>query len=372
MDGAVFEGDVMMLWVRRIAVGLAILIVLAVLGFNLFKKQIATMAFERVIETRVGIDRSDQMPDGLHVFLCGNGSPMPDASRAGPCLGVLAGERAYVFDVGSGGVRNLGTMGFPFPKLETVYLTHLHSDHIDGLGELLVLSWVGGGRSTPTPIHGPVGTQQIVDGFNAAYRIDSTYRVAHHGVEVANPAGYGGVATELTVPAGPAGKAVVFEDENLRITAIRVAHAPVEPAFGYRIDYKDRSISISGDTIYHPGFVSASKDVDVMLHEALDPEMVSAIGKRLGERGQANNAKIFHDILDYHASPEDAARAAQEAGAKELVLYHLVPPLPVKMLNTIFLGSAKSIFDGPILVGEDGIVISLPAGSEKITQERAY
>lgn len=361
-----------MFWIKRIALAFVVLIVLGFLGFNLFKKQIATMAFERVIETRVGVDRSAQMPDGLHVFLCGNGSPMPDASRAGPCLGVVAGERAYVFDVGSGGVRNLGSMGFPFQRLETVYLTHLHSDHLDGLGELLVLSWVGGSRSEPTPIHGPVGTAEVVAGFNAAYRLDSTYRVAHHGVEVANPAGYGGVATELTLPAGPAGKAVVFEDEDLTITAIRVAHAPIEPAFGYRVDYKDRSISISGDTIYHPGFVAASKGVDVMLHEALDPEMVSAIGERLGERGQTNNAKIFHDILDYHASPEDAARSAQEAGAKELVLYHLVPPLPVKLLNSIFLGSAKSEFDGPILVGEDGIIVSLPAGSEKVSKTRAY
>ncbi|MEO0452306.1 MAG: MBL fold metallo-hydrolase [Pseudomonadota bacterium] len=361
-----------MSWARRILFAVLGLIALIFIGFNVFKTQIATAIFERVLETRLGVDPTVDFADGLHVYLCGTGSPMPDASRAGPCLGVLAGDRAYIFDVGSGGVRNLGTMGFPITRLQAVYLTHLHSDHIDGLGELLVLSWVGGSRSEPTPIIGPVGTQRIVDGFNMAYQIDSTYRVAHHGPEVANPNGFGGIATEVELPIGPGGRAVVFEDEDLKITAMRVEHAPVEPAFGYRIDYKDRSVSISGDTIFHPGFVAASQDVDIMLHEALDPEMVTTMGARLGELGQANTSKIFYDILDYHASPEDAARAAQEAGAAHLVLYHIVPPLPVRLIESVFLGDAASEFDGPITVGRDGLLFSLPAGSDKITMRESF
>ena len=361
-----------MSWLTRILIGLVVLIALAFIGFNLFKNQIARVAFDRAMEARLAADPAAELPDGLHVYLCGTGSPMPDATRAGPCLGVLAGERAYVFDIGSGGTRNLGTMGFPMPQLEAVYLTHLHSDHIDGLGELLVLSWVGGGRSEPTPIIGPVGTQRVVDGFNMAYQIDSTYRVAHHGPEVANPTGFGGVATEITLPIGPAGQAIVFEDGDLTITAMRVAHAPVEPAFGYRIDYKDRSVSISGDTIFHPGFVAASEGVDLMLHEALDPEMVTALGERLRELGQTNTSKIFYDILDYHASPEDAARAAQQAGAAHLVLYHLVPPLPVRLIEGVFLGDAGSEFDGPITIGRDGILFSLPAGSDKIIKSKTF
>lgn len=361
-----------MIWLRRGLIVIFALIVLAFVGFNLFKKQIAANLFERVTDRRVGIDFAAQLPDGLHIYICGAGSPMPDTSRAGPCLGVLAGDRAYVFDIGSGGARNLGSMNFPFARLQEIYLTHLHSDHMDGLGELLVLSWVGGSRSDPTPVIGPVGTQRVVDGFNMAYSLDSTYRVAHHGPTVANPDGFGGVATEIVLPAGPGGKAIIFEDDLLTITAMRVQHAPVEPAFGYRIDYKDRSVSISGDTIYDPGIIAASKDVDVMLHEALDPDMVSAIGEKLATRGQANTAKIFHDILDYHASPEDAARSAQEASADELVLYHIVPPLPVKLIEVVFLGDAKSEFDGPITVGTDGMMISLPAGTDQIFKRKLF
>ena len=357
-----------MIWIKRALIGLGGLLIVAIIGFNLFKTQIAERAFHQAIDRNAGVDRSAALPDGLHVYLCGTGSPMPDATRAGPCLGVLAGDRAFVFDVGSGGTRNLGSMGFPLTRLDTIYLTHLHSDHIDGLGELLVLSWIGGGRSEPTPVRGPMGTIGVVEGFNAAYRLDSTYRVAHHGPEIANPNGFGGAPDEIRIPAGPGGQVVVFEDADLKITAIRVAHAPIEPAFGYRVDYKDRSISISGDTVYHEGFVAASEGVDLMLHEALNKEMVAAIGAVLGERGLDNQATIFEDILDYHTDPEEAAQAAQQASADHLVYYHIVPQLPVKMLETVFVGDSKSIFDGKITVGADGMIFSLPAGTDKITQ----
>ena len=342
------------------------------IGFKLFERQIATALFEGMIERRIAVNDDDPLQDGLHIYLCGAGSPMPDTSRAGPCLGVQAGTRTFVFDIGSGGARNLGSMNFPFETLQAVYLTHLHSDHIDGLGELLLLSWIGGTRSDPTPVYGPRGTERVVAGFNMAYQTDATYRTAHHGPVIADPEGFGGQATEITLPAGPAGEAIVFQDELLKITALRVEHAPVEPAFGYRIDYKDRSVSISGDTIYHPGFVAASEGVDLMLHEALDPDMVSTIGARLAQIGQANRAKIFSDILDYHASPEDAARSAQEAGATELVLYHLVPPLPNRLAESVFLGEARGEFDGPLTIGSDGLLISLPTGSEKITKTQIF
>ncbi len=83
---------------------------------------------------------------------------MPDPTRAGPCLGVLAGDKAFILDVGSGGIRNLGSMGFPMAGLESVHLTHLHSDHFDGPGGLIVIAWGGDSRSEPLPIAGPVGT----------------------------------------------------------------------------------------------------------------------------------------------------------------------------------------------------------------------
>ena len=353
---------------RILRIVLAFLVALAVVlvGLNLFKMQIANVVFKRTVERLVGADPSLSLPDGLHIYLCGTGSPLPDPTREGPCIGILAGERAYMFDVGAGGVRNLGMMGFPLQRLDVTFLTHLHSDHIDGLGELLLMAWIRGNRDNPLPIYGPKGTQNVVSGFNDAYRIDSTYRTAHHGYEIANPRGFGGMATEIKIPKGPNGKSIVYEADDLKITAINVEHAPVEPAFGYRIDYKDRSVSISGDTIYHDGFVSASQGVDVMLHEALNTQMVKTIGEKLKDLGQENASKVFHDILDYHASPAEAATAAEKADAETLVLYHIVPAVPLKLMETLFLKGTKSRFDGKIIMGQDRMLISLPAGSEKV------
>ncbi|MEM7663758.1 MAG: MBL fold metallo-hydrolase [Pseudomonadota bacterium] len=361
-----------MIWLRRVLIGIVALAVLLFVLGNLFNRQIANFAFDRFVERQAGADPSADLPDGLHVYLCGTGSPLPDPSRAGPCIGVLAGQKAFVFDVGSGSVRNMGLMGFPTSRLEAVFLTHLHSDHLDGLGELLLNAWIAGSRDARLPVYGPEGTGDVVDGFNQSYRIDGGFRTAHHGPRIANPLGQGGVALEIETPADPNGSLVVFGDGDVLITAIQVAHSPVHPAFGFRVDYKDRSVSISGDTIYSEGFVSGSNGVDIMFHEALDPEMVGKIGEALADRGQIVGAKIFSDIPDYHATPEDAARAADAASAGQLVFYHAVPPLPARQLEVIFLGDVKKLYSGPVTVGRDGTLFSLPAGSDKIIRKTVF
>ncbi|MFM2301127.1 MAG: hypothetical protein RLZZ84_863, partial [Pseudomonadota bacterium] len=240
------------------------------------------------------------------------------------------------------------------------------SDHIDGLGELMLQAWIAGGRQAPLPIYGPAGTDQVVAGFNAAYAIDSGYRIAHHGPKIAHPGGFGGNASIITLANGTDNQ-VVYDQGGVKITVIRVNHAPISPAFGYRIDYKGRSIALSGDTVYAPSFVSAAKGADLMLHEAMNKPMVAALGAKLAERGHGANAQIMHDIQNYHASPEDAARSAKEAGAKALVLYHLVPPLPSRLIEPLFLGDAPKIFTGTLKVGHDGMIVSLPAGGTAVT-----
>ena len=354
---------------RYLALGLVGLIAAGALGFVLFQRQIGEVMFRQAVAENVGRDRSTELPDGLHVFMCGSGSPLPDPGRNGPCVGVIAGSQAMVFDAGSGGARRLTRMGFPIARLEKVYLTHLHSDHIDGLGELMLQAWVGGSRATPLPIAGPEGVGEVVGGFNAAYRLDSTYRTAHHGPAIANPAGFGGAAEVIAAPAGPTHTQVILDKDGLKVTVVAVNHAPVSPAFGFRIDYKDRSVVLSGDTVYSPDLVAASSGVDVMFHEALRPSMVLEMRDAASAKGQDHIAKVMGDILDYHASPEDAARAAADAKAKQLVIYHIVPPLPSAMLDAAFLGDAPKAFSGPIRVAEDGLLISLPAGGTAINQQ---
>lgn len=344
------------------------LLVFLFIGRHVLALKMVERGFTRMVTANVGVDRTADLEDGLHVYMCGAGSPLADPKRSGPCIAVLAGKKAFVFDAGTNGSQNLGPMGFPTGRVEEIFLTHLHSDHIDGLGQMLLGTWINSGRTAPTKVSGPIGTSQIVEGFNMAYQIDSTYRTAHHGTKVANPASFGATAREIDLASGPQ---VVYEKDGVRITAFNVSHAPVHAAFGYRIDYKGRSVAISGDTKYDPNIAIASKDVDVLFHEALNMEMVKTMQAAAKANGAKGLEKILFDIQDYHTSPVDAAKTAKQAGASDLVLYHIVPMLPSDALIPIFVRGASDKFEGKITVSEDGTIVRLPVDSEAIIYEHS-
>src|SRR6056297_1748283 len=148
------------------------LIILALTGglalAAVYRAEVATWLMARIVAQTLATDVIAELPDGLHLAVCGAGSPMPAADRTGPCLGVIAGSRLFVVDAGSGGARNLQRMGLPAARIESVFLTHFHSDHIDGLGELAMLRWTAGSQRAPLPIHGPPGVSRVVAGFNLA------------------------------------------------------------------------------------------------------------------------------------------------------------------------------------------------------------
>ena len=346
-------------------VALVILVVAATVWFN--QRAIGQILFDRTVERTAGRDPSAQLPDGIHAYLCGSGSPMPDAERAGPCIAVLAGKEAFVFDAGAGGIRKLGRMGFPMDRLNAAFLTHLHSDHIDSLGELMLQAWMLGTRGEPLPVYGPPGIDRVVAGFVEAYSIDREFRIAHHGPEVARPGGFGAKAQVIDLAAKEISGSIVYRSGDVTIRAIEVEHQPVDHSLAFRIEYRGRSLVISGDTKRSDDLVSFASGADVLFHEALNPQMVGEIGRTVGARGNASVAKIMADIPDYHTSPEDAARVAQAARAKALVLYHLVPGPPVAPVGKAFLGDAGKLFEGDLRIGADGLFVSLPAQGEAVS-----
>ncbi|MFN0186009.1 MAG: MBL fold metallo-hydrolase [Aquabacterium sp.] len=319
---------------------------------------------------RLSADPVKDLPDGLHVGLCGAGSPFPDEQRAGPCTLVLAGQRLLVVDVGAGSVRNIGRMGFSHGRIDAVLLTHFHSDHIDGLGELMLQRWVAGARTEPLPVHGPPGIEQVVGGLMQAYAQDRHYRVAHHGAATVPPTGFGGLPRAFTL--GPEGRVVVLREDDLEVVAFAVDHAPVHPAVGYRIAYKGRVVVISGDTKASTAVRREARGADLLVHEALSPALVAALREGARRTGRTHLVKIFDDIPDYHATPRQAAETARDAGARYLLLNHIVPALPLPGLEQAFLGGADDIFTGPLKVGRDGDFISMPAGSTAIQATRRF
>ena len=353
---------------RRMALVLLVLFGISLAVALLFRESLGERLFDRALEQALARDVIGGLPDGLHVALCGSGSPLPDPSRAGPCTAVIAGDRMFVVDIGGGAVRNLGRMGLSMNNLEALIVTHFHSDHIDGIGELILQHWAGGGHDSPMPVIGPEGIEAIVEGTNMAYAADVQYRIEHHGEETMRPSGAGGVARPFAM-AEEDQQAVILDNGGLKITVFRVNHEPVHPAFGVRFDYRDRSIVISGDTEKDDRVAAMCDGCDLLVHEALNKEMVGRMEAAAKKAGNKRIAKITFDIPDYHTSPVEAAEIAAEGKAKMMVLTHIVPAVPTSYLNAYYLKGVSDAYQGPVVLGEDGMLFSLPANKNSIEQD---
>jgi ribonuclease Z len=346
-----------------------IIVILAIVAI-VFSKPLLTALTTGIIKQRF-ISQSEMQQDGLFAGLAGSGGPFPDLNRASSCVAVRAGAHLYIVDAGDGSARNLSLMGFQLGKVEAVLLTHFHSDHIADLGEIMLQRWVGWSNDKPLEVIGPQGVETVVEGFNLAYKLDDGYRVAHHGEKTVPPSGAGGVARPFNLPSGDDASMVILDKDGVKITAFRVNHAPVSPAVGYRFDYKGRSLVISGDTVPCESLKKQAKGVDVLIHDAMQVATVKLIGEQAELSPSPSLAKIMADIPSYHATPEDAAKIAGEAGVKHLVLYHITPPIPLALLNNQFMGDAARYYRGPITIGTDGLMIGLPPASDRIDIRQA-
>ena len=350
---------------RRISlIVLAAVALLAAVGY-LFRADISLRVLQGVADRRLAASPLEGLEDGLHVGLCGAGSPLPDNRRSGPCTVFIAGKRMFLVDAGSGAARNLARMGFNAGDIEALFLTHFHSDHIDGLGEVMLQRWGGAAHRDRLPVYGPTGVEGVVAGFMQAYTPDKIYRIAHHGENVVPPGGFGGEPHSFEI-ADPGGRVVLVDEPDLQIVAFAVNHAPVHPAVGYRIRYKDRTAVLSGDTSRCPAVEREAKGVDLLVHEALSVPLVRALEHSAEKAGRDNLARIFDDIPGYHTTPEQAAEIARDAGVGFLLLNHIVPALPIPGSEAAFLGKAGKIYGGKMRIGVDGDFVSLPSGSKVI------
>lgn len=339
--------------------GLVVLLITIGAGAYVFRGEIATRIFERAARQAVGENLRAELPDGLHAAFCGTGSPLPDRTRAGPCLAIIAGQHLFVFDAGDGASETLQLMGVQQSEIEALFLTHLHSDHIDGLDTVALQHWASGASREQLNVIGPTGTARVVGGLNEAYAIDQSYRLAHHGPEVMPPSGAGMHATEFAIPLADGEELELWNKDGVRIVTFRVTHTPTD-AVGYRVEYAGRSITISGDTSRSESLTQAAQGTDLLIHEAISPRLDAIMHEASQAAGRENVGAIFNDILDYHTSPEDAGHVAQQAHVGALALTHFLPQTPIPGLTDTFVQAAKSTYDGPVFAMRDGDVISLP------------
>jgi ribonuclease Z len=304
----------------------------------------------------------------LRVILCGTSSPLPDPNRAKACTIVVAGEKAYVIDTGPESWEQLARMQFPGARIAGVFITHFHSDHIGDLGEFRMQTMVAG-RNAMLPVYGPKGVKALVDGFNLAYEEDARLRLAHHGVAVINLAASPMKPHEFGVAfkGGLTAEEVILEADGLKVTAFEVDHDPIRPAVGYRFDWKGRSIVLSGDTAMSANLIENAKGADVLVSESLAANLVGIMGQAMTAQGNPRTAKIMADIPDYHATPVDAAKMANEAGVKLLVYTHHIPSAQASS-PLFFAGVAEVRPSDQWVAGWDGFRVDLPVGSPDIKQ----
>jgi len=306
---------------------------------------------EKIVTAQIARPLTMDSYDGLKVFLCGTSSPIPAPGRAQACVAVLAGESLYLVDAGAGSAQVAALGRLPLQRLEAVFLTHFHSDHIAALPEFNLNSWVAG-RPKPMTVFGPDGVSEVIDGLNAAYRLDSTYRVAHHGKELLPPDL--GVMKAQLVDVG-----TVLDLGDLTITSFLVNHDPIRPAVGYRFDYRGRSVVISGDTTITPGLIEAAAGADLLLQDSLSLPIVRSLeNASAGSRLQ----KILHDIQGYHAHTSDLSGLVEQSGVRQLALYHLVPAPQNILFEKIF---SRDLPRGTVLT-QDGMMFELPVASDDV------
>ena len=351
-------------------ISLVIILILTAAVLYSFRSPLSVAIAKNMVTQRMAADTLKSLPDGLHIAVCGAGSPMPDDERGGACTVVIAGSKIFVFDAGNMSARNIGKMGFNHGQIEGIFLTHFHSDHIDGLGELMLQRWVSNSNPQPVPVYGPPGVQDVVGGFMQAYSHDRHYRVAHHGQATLPTNGFG--ANVKTFELKDTQANLVFEEGDTRITAFAVSHAPVHPAVGYRIQYKDRAIVLSGDTTPSAVVQREAQNVDVLVHEAMSSELMQVLQTGAQTAGRSKLQKLMVDIVDYHSTPVQAAERAHDAQVGFLLLNHIAPPLPLPGLKDIFLKGTSDAFKGRIQIARDGDFLSLPAGSKLIETSRRF
>ena len=304
--------------------------------------------------------------DGLKVVMCGTSGPLPVRDRAKACVAIQAGGAFYLVDVGPESTENLMAWRMPLATARAVFLTHLHSDHIGEVGEFNMQSWVAG-RPAALALVGPPGTDKVAAGFNMAYGPDHGFRNAHHEHgEVKLPIAAGLLKAQVVTPSPPSGTAVVWQKDGLTVTAIVVHHNPVAPAYGYRFDYKGRSVVVSGDTIKWPPLAAAAKSADVLIHEAQNSDMTKQLSRGLATLGNTRMSSVMTDTLSYHTTPVEAAEIARMAGVKRLVLYHITQAgLPMYTPEAFTKGMDAG---GPLdwRISKDGMTIELPANGTEI------
>lgn len=268
----------------------------------------------------------------IEVTLLGTGSPIPDPDRAGPATLIRAGGQTFLIDCGRGVQQRLAAVGSGANALSALLLTHLHSDHIADLGDVIITRWVTTfAAQVPLQIIGPPGTARVVEAMLEAFGPDIGYRIAHHADLTAPP----------PVEVHEYTEGLVWDRDGVRILVGPTDHRPVSPTIGFRIEHHDASVVVAGDTVPCAGLDALAAGAGALVHTVIRKDLVEQLPMQR-----------IRDICDYHSSVEEAAATAARAGVGILILTHYVPGIAAGQEDE-WRARAATEFDRQIELGDD-------------------
>jgi ribonuclease Z len=286
----------------------------------------------------IAIVSSAASAEQITVTLLGTGCPTPVMDRFGPSTLVEAAGSKFVIDAGRGALQRLTQVKVRWQDVDGVFLTHLHSDHIVGLPDLWLTGWlVSAGRNRALHVWGPTGTKKMIEHLRAAFEFDIRIRVED---DHAKPDGVVIVAADI-------GEGVIYEKGGMKVTAFEVDHAPVKPAFGYRIDSGGRSVVLSGDTRFSENLIRHAQGVDLLIHEVVAPDSL--------RRANVPPERI-RSVTDHHTTPEQAGEVFARAKPRLAVYSHIVMP---QATEDELIPPTRQAYSGPLEIGEDLMVIEI-------------
>jgi ribonuclease Z len=288
------------------------------------------------------VDAQGAPSHNFRVTLLGTGSPVLSVIRFGPSTLVEAGDQTLLFDAGRGAAQRLDQLGVSFARIDAVFLTHLHSDHVVGLPDLWLTGWILARRAVPWNLFGPTGTAAMADHLARAYAFDLDIRTKEGRQDVAG--------SELkAVDIGPG---TVYERGGVKVTAFLVDHGLVAPALGYRIEYDRRTVVLSGDTRFSPELITAARGADLLVHEvAVAPADVSP-------------SAPYYRAFAHHTTPEQAAEVFRRVRPALAVYSHIVTFGGVEEAE--IMNQTRRGYDGHVLLGRD--LMSVAVGDTLATE----
>jgi len=273
-------------------------------------------------------------PDSLRVVLLGSGiGPPVRLNQFGMSTLVEAGGTRLLVDCGRGATIRLAQLGVPIASVNRLFLTHLHSDHIVQIPDLMLSGWTTG-RTLPLEVWGPTGTREMMDALQRGYAFDIHMRrdvdekIPSEGIRV--------VSQDIE-------EGTVFDSDGLKVTAFLVDHGPVSPALGYRIEYRGHSVALSGDTRVSENLVRHATGVDVLVHEVLDA---------VAARAASTNAARTETIIAHHTTPDQAGQIFSRVKPRLAVYSHA--PATVSVIE-----QTRKTYSGPLQGAEDLLTIDI-------------